>query len=98
MISLEYLIFYSAFLSILLLVFSSILCFYNELKEKIWEYNKREIENILDLYCKKSMVFGINQKVEIFSYKNFSYFNFCGYYHIKSGKHVYTIKYILNNI
>ena len=43
MISLDYLVFYCAYLSVLLLVFVSVSDFCEKLKEKIWEYNKKEI-------------------------------------------------------
>ena len=92
MISLDYLVFYCAYLSILLLVFASVSDFCEKLKERIWEYNKKEIMNIFDLYCKKAKIFGVDQKIEIFSYKNFSYNNECGLFNIKKGQNIYLIK------
>ena len=91
MISLDYLIFYCSYLCVIILVYGSVLLFLENLKEKVWEYNKKEIINILDLYCKKAKVFSVDQKVEIFSYKDFNYSNKCGVFHIKKGKYDYII-------
>ncbi len=92
MISLDYLIFYISYLSVLILVFASIYGLCEKLKEKIWVYNKKEIENILNLYCKKAKIFQVDQEVEIFSYRNFTYSNSCGNFQIRKGKHKYVVK------